>query len=122
MNDRLLSALPPSVQRAILGAGLVLALALAWLNTPALAQEEVPIAIPSAHIQAARGQLWGYNLNLQLRPGDNLVAVAVRDEVGREVSVLTQPVPVAGKEAGKNGGKKGRKAKKGRTRSPGRLP
>ncbi len=56
---------------------------------------EVPVAIPSAHLEAARDQLWGYRLNLKLRQGDNLVAVAVRDEVGREISVLNQPVQVA---------------------------
>ncbi len=56
---------------------------------------EVPIAIPSAHFERARGQMWGYKLNLKLREGENLVAVAVRDEVGREISILTQTVRVA---------------------------
>ena len=50
---------------------------------------EVPIRIPSDRLEAALGQVAGYRVVLLMRPEEHAVAVAVRDELGRTESTVT---------------------------------
>jgi VWFA-related protein len=49
----------------------------------------VPIRIPSDQLQTALGQVAGYRMMLQMRPEEHAVAVAVRDELGRTESTIS---------------------------------
>ena len=50
---------------------------------------EVPIRIPEAMLATALGQVAGYRMMLLMRPEEHAVAVAVRDELGRVESTVT---------------------------------
>jgi VWFA-related protein len=58
-------------------------------------QVAVPIRIPRAEVLRAMGQFFVYNLTLQLAPGEQRVAVAVRDELAAATSYLARGVTVA---------------------------
>jgi VWFA-related protein len=62
----------------------------------AVRQMEVPLHIPMENSQATMMQSYLYEVKLQLPPGENRVAVAVRDDVTTLASYLTQKVQVGG--------------------------
>jgi VWFA-related protein len=57
-------------------------------------QIPVPIHIPHKEILTALGQFYVYTLTLQLAPGEQTVAVGVRDEVAATTSYLSRAVNV----------------------------
>ena len=57
-------------------------------------QVAVPLKIPRKQVLTAMGQYYVYNLNLQLPPGEQRVAVAVRDEIAATTSYLSRAVTV----------------------------
>jgi hypothetical protein len=57
-------------------------------------QLPVPIRIPRKEVLTALGQFYIYTLTLQLAPGEQRVAVAVRDEVATTTSYLSRAVTV----------------------------
>jgi VWFA-related protein len=59
-----------------------------------LHQMAVPIRIPRKEVLNAMGQFYLYNLTLQLPPGEQRVAVAVRDEISASTSYLSRAVTV----------------------------
>jgi hypothetical protein len=63
-------------------------------------QVAVPIRIPRAEVLRAMGQFFLYSLTLQLAPGEQRVAVAVRDELAAATSYLARPVSVPGAPGG----------------------
>jgi hypothetical protein len=58
-----------------------------------LPKAEVPIEIPNEHLLSAPGQTAGYKLTLHLNPGDSVVAVAMRDDLGGTQGVLRAELP-----------------------------
>jgi VWFA-related protein len=62
-------------------------------NSP-LRQVAVPIRIPRKQVLNAMGQFYLYTVSLQLKPGPQQVAVAVRDEIGATTSYLSRQVEV----------------------------
>ncbi|HEX9945328.1 MAG TPA: VWA domain-containing protein, partial [Thermoanaerobaculia bacterium] len=64
-------------------------------NSP-MRQVEVPLRIPRKQVLHAMGQFYLYTLTLQLPPGEQRVAVAVRDEVAATTSFLSRSVEVGG--------------------------
>jgi VWFA-related protein len=67
-------------------------------STP-IRQVQVPIHIPHGQALTALGQLYQYNLTLTLKPGEQSLAVAVRDEATSETSYLARTVRVGMAEA-----------------------
>jgi VWFA-related protein len=57
-------------------------------------QVEVPISIPRNEVLTAMGQYFVYTLTLNLQPGEQTVAVGVRDEPSRIASYLSRDVKV----------------------------
>lgn len=57
-------------------------------------QTPVPLAIPLAQIEAARGQYYVYTVELKMRRGQQKVAVGVRDELAAESSYIQRRVRV----------------------------
>jgi VWFA-related protein len=57
-------------------------------------QVPVPIRIPHKQVLTALGQLYVYTLTLQLPPGEQRVAVGVRDDVSANASYLSRAVTV----------------------------
>lgn len=60
----------------------------------AVRQVPVPIRIPHKEMLTALGQLYVYTLTMQLPPGEQRVAVGVRDEVSATASYLNRAVTV----------------------------
>ena len=60
----------------------------------AVRQVEVPLNIPRKEVLNALGQYYVYTLTLQMKPGLQHVAVAVRDEIAATTSYLSRPVTV----------------------------
>jgi VWFA-related protein len=58
-----------------------------------LPKAEVPIEIPNEHLLSAPGQTAGYKLTLHLSPGDSVVAVAMRDDLGGTQGVIRAEFP-----------------------------
>jgi VWFA-related protein len=54
----------------------------------------VPIDIPSAEIESARGQYYQYEMKLIMRPGRQVVAVGIRDEIGATSGFVTRGLRV----------------------------
>jgi VWFA-related protein len=75
----------------------------------AVRQVSVPLDIPRKQVLMAMGQFYVYTLTLQLAPGEQRVAVAVRDEIAATTSFLGRDIFV-GTAVG---------AKAGAARSPG---
>ncbi len=65
-------------------------------GTSEVQNAELPISIPEAQIEAARGQKYLYKLDLLMRQGVHRVAIGVRDQVGAEFSLITRAVQVGG--------------------------
>jgi hypothetical protein len=61
-------------------------------DSSAVQQIVVPISIPSAEVEKARGQTYRYSLPLMMRSGPHRVAVGVRDELGGGESFVTGSV------------------------------
>lgn len=64
-------------------------------GTSAVRQVPVPVQIPRKEVLRAMGQFYLYNLTLQLQPGEQQVAVAVRDEIAATTSYLSRGIKVA---------------------------
>jgi VWFA-related protein len=64
-------------------------------GTSPMRQVAVPLSIPRKEVLRAMGQFYVYNLTLQLQPGEQRVAVAVRDEIASTASFLSRAVTVA---------------------------
>jgi len=62
-------------------------------------QVAVPLDIPRKEVLHAMGQFYVYTLTLQLPPGEQRVAVAVRDEIATTASYLSRAVTVGTKAA-----------------------
>lgn len=58
-------------------------------------QVEVPLQIPQAEVLYAMGKFYEYELTLNLPPGEQHLAIAVRDEGTTTTSVLSRTVTVA---------------------------
>ncbi|MEM8932373.1 MAG: VWA domain-containing protein [Acidobacteriota bacterium] len=56
----------------------------------------IPIDIPSADIERAKSQFYHYQLTLLMRPGRQMLAITVRDEIGAGVGVTTAGLTVGG--------------------------
>ena len=69
---------------------------------------DLPIQISNSQILAARSQAAAYPVDLLLDPGQQQVAIAVRDHLAQSASVVSLPVQV-----GDVKGKKKKKGKKG---------
>jgi VWFA-related protein len=59
-----------------------------------LHQVQVPIRIPRGQVLTAMGQYYVYTLSLTMAPGEQQVAVAVRDELSASTSFLSRSVQV----------------------------
>ena len=57
-------------------------------------QTPVPLAIPDAEIETARGQYYVYTAELLMRRGRQKVAVGVRDEIASESSYVRRPIQI----------------------------
>ncbi len=68
--------------------------------TSAVRQVEVPLHISRKEVLNAMGQYYLYTLTLTLKPGEQHIAVAVRDDFAAATSYLSRPVTVAAKVAG----------------------
>jgi VWFA-related protein len=66
-------------------------------NSP-VRQVEVPIRIPRKQVLRAMGQFYLYTLTLQLKPGEQQVAVAVRDELAATTSFLSRGLTIGDPE------------------------
>jgi VWFA-related protein len=64
-------------------------------GTSPVRQVAVLLQIPRKEVLRAMGQFYVYNLTLQLQPGEQQVAVAVRDEIAATTSYLARGVKVA---------------------------
>jgi VWFA-related protein len=64
-----------------------------------LRQVPVPIRIPRKGVLNALGQFYLYTLTLELKPGQQQVAVAVRDDIAATTSYLSRAVTVGTAEA-----------------------
>jgi hypothetical protein len=62
-------------------------------------QIQVPLEIPEAQILYAMGQFYEYDLILVLPPGEQHVAIAVRDEATATTSILSRTLSVGGEAA-----------------------
>jgi VWFA-related protein len=63
-------------------------------RTSPVRQVPVPIRIPHKEVLTALGQFYVYTLTIQLPPGEQWVAVGVRDEVSANTSYLSRAVTV----------------------------
>ncbi|HYO14119.1 MAG TPA: hypothetical protein VE685_13060, partial [Thermoanaerobaculia bacterium] len=59
-----------------------------------LRQVQVPLRIPRGQVLTAMGQYYVYTLTLTMPPGEQQVAVAVRDELAASTSFLSRSVQV----------------------------
>ena len=64
-----------------------------------LRQVAIPIRIPRKNVLTAMGQFYLYTLTLELKPGAQTVAVAVRDEIAATTSYLSRGITVGATEA-----------------------
>lgn len=69
------------------------------VNSP-VRQVSVPIRIDRKGVLRAMGQFYVYTLTLNLQPGEQRVAIAVRDQIAATTSYLSRAVTVAGRTAG----------------------
>jgi VWFA-related protein len=63
-------------------------------NGSPLRQVPIPIRIPRRQVLTAMGQFYLYTLTLNLQPGQQQVAIAVRDEIAGTTSYLSRAVTV----------------------------
>jgi VWFA-related protein len=64
-------------------------------GTSPMRQVAVPLNIPRKDVLRAMGQFYVYNLTLQLQPGEQQVALAVRDEIASTTSFLSRAITVS---------------------------
>ena len=57
---------------------------------------QLPIAVPSGDLAAAKEKGWGYDVSLLMRPGQHRVSIGVRDELGGVSSYVSGSVFVRG--------------------------
>jgi VWFA-related protein len=57
-------------------------------------QVPVPITVPNAEVEAAKGKHWAYELTLLMRPGEQKLAVGLRDEIAATSSFVSKNVRV----------------------------
>jgi hypothetical protein len=57
---------------------------------------QLPIAVPSGDLAAAKQKGWGYDVSLLMRPGQHRVSIGVRDELGGVSSYVSGSVFVRG--------------------------
>jgi len=67
-------------------------------RTP-LRQVEIPLHIPHGQALTALGQFYAYDLTLSMKPGDQSLAVAVRDEMTTTTSYLSRTLHVGAVES-----------------------
>ena len=65
-------------------------------NTSDVQQTPVPISIPNADVATATGQDYVYSISLLMRPGEQRVAIGVRDDVAAQASFLSRGIRVGG--------------------------
>ena len=65
-------------------------------KTSPVNEQFIPIEIRGADIEEARGKYWTYALKLLMEPGEHRVAVAIRDDLSGESSLVTRVVDVGG--------------------------
>jgi VWFA-related protein len=65
-------------------------------GTSAVQEVSIPIEIPEAEVAAAVQQYYSYTLSLIMRPGEQRVAVAVRDEFAASSSFVLRTIDVGG--------------------------
>jgi VWFA-related protein len=63
-------------------------------DTSPVQQVAVPISVPPADVERARGQWYRYSVNLLMRAGLHQVSVGVRDEIGARESFVVETVQV----------------------------
>lgn len=63
-------------------------------GTSEVQQVPVPISIPKAEVEKAQNQQYTYSVTLQMRGGDQRVAVGVRDDVAAQESFISRGVRV----------------------------
>jgi VWFA-related protein len=76
------------------------------VNSP-VRQVMVPLDIPRKQVLMAMGQFYVYTLTLQLAPGEQRVAVAVRDEIAATTSFLSRDIFVGTAVGAKAGAARG---------------
>ena len=57
-------------------------------------EELVPIRIPAAEIEQARGVNFKYSMRLLMRPGGHRIAIGIRDQIGAETSFISDVIHV----------------------------
>ena len=67
--------------------------------TSPVRQVAVPLNIPRKEVLRAMGQFYLYTLTLQLPPGEQRVALGVRDEIASTASFLSRAITVSGSAA-----------------------
>jgi VWFA-related protein len=67
--------------------------------TSPVKQVAVPLNIPRKELLRAMGQFYIYTLTLQLPPGEQRIALSVRDEIASTASFLSRAVTVSGSAA-----------------------
>ncbi len=72
---------------------------------------DLPISIPSAQVAQAREQAAAYPLELDMKKGDQRVAIGIRDHIGQTSSTLKLDFDTGSSDPPKKG-KKGKKSKK----------
>lgn len=65
-------------------------------NTSEVQQTPVPISIPNADVATATGKDYVYTITLLMRPGEQRVAIGVRDDVAAESSFLSRGIRIGG--------------------------
>jgi hypothetical protein len=63
-------------------------------GTSEVQQAPVPISIPKGDVETARNKQYVYSVTLLMRPGDQRVAVGVRDDIAAQASFLSRGLRV----------------------------
>jgi hypothetical protein len=59
-----------------------------------IASAEVPVSVPEIDLATASEQLFGYEIQLTMKPGRQRLAIGVRDEGSATISVITHEIQV----------------------------
>lgn len=60
----------------------------------AISSSVVPVSIPAGELEAASGQLFGYEIGLLMPEGKQRVAIGVRDDLSSAMSIITHEIEV----------------------------
>jgi hypothetical protein len=63
-------------------------------DTSDVQQQMLPISIPNADVETAKGKFYVYSVSLLMRGGDHKVGVGVRDDVAGQASFLSRSLRV----------------------------